>query len=225
MDEAELLDAVTQVGESIAKTLDGFCTHLGIVKSVVVEYGDGEGRLECEVQIYTHTGTDNEFTMTVPIVSGGGWGQSVIVVPEVNTEVEVSFMGGKIAHPYISKVKCPDYVMIDLGLIQARLDANTGEATIVVSSSGGEEKGRINVGQNGIVINGGSGKGLVLIDKLTQRLNDFEAQVKEFQSTFMSHIHTSGGSGAPTTTPTNATSTQFTQFRNSDYENTKITQG
>lgn len=61
-----------------------------------------------------------------------------------------------------------------------------------------------------IVINGGDNKGLVKIDKLTEKLNDL---VEKFNA----HTHTvPNGTSSPTSTPASA-------FNKSDYEDTKIT--
>ncbi|MDR1984974.1 MAG: hypothetical protein LBQ28_09155 [Prevotellaceae bacterium] len=81
------------------------------------------------------------------------------------------------------------------------------------------EETTINIDKNGIVINGGALDGLVKINELTQKLNDFI-------SAFNSHTHsvTTNGSSTTQTGITQTTTSQAQQFNKSDYENEKIKQ-
>lgn len=72
-----------------------------------------------------------------------------------------------------------------------------------------------------IEFNGGENSGLVLVDKLTAKLNQLKDEVSRLQSNFLSHTHTT--SAGPTDTP-KATPVSFSQFRSEDYKNDKITQ-
>jgi len=73
-----------------------------------------------------------------------------------------------------------------------------------------------------IVFNGGSLGGLVKVIELTNKLNNLENKVNSMISTFNSHLHTSGGAGAPTTPPTAPISGTLTPTQQNDIEDTKF---
>ena len=75
-----------------------------------------------------------------------------------------------------------------------------------------------------IQFNDGALKGLVKVIELTQKLNDIENKVNSIISTFNSHLHTSGGAGAPTSPTTSPISGTLTPTQQSDIENPVITQ-
>lgn len=90
------------------------------------------------------------------------------------------------------------------------------------------EEYRLQVGDSAIRIvedliefNGGENSGLVLVDKLTDKLNQLKDEVSRLQDNFLSHTHSTsaGPTGTTTTTPVS-----FSQFRSDDYKNDKITQ-
>lgn len=78
--------------------------------------------------------------------------------------------------------------------------------------------------------------GLIKIIELTEKLNNLENKVNDIldnlttlKSDYNSHLHTSGGSGSPTTTPTVPTTivvpSDLTLSERDDYENKSINHG
>jgi len=54
---------------------------------------------------------------------------------------------------------------------------------------------------SGWVINGGNNGGVVLVEKLVDKLNKLERRVNDLLLWMKTHVHTSSAPGAPTTTP------------------------
>lgn len=82
-----------------------------------------------------------------------------------------------------------------------------------------------------IEMNGGSLSSLVVIGKLTERLNKLQKEIDMIQTNIASHSHTyidsKGAAAAPTPSTTTATTyskATISTFADGDYENTKITQ-
>lgn len=89
-----------------------------------------------------------------------------------------------------------------------------GDTAAVMDADGvriDTEKMSAHINAGDIVLNGGKLDGLVIIQKLTDKLN-------EMVNTFNSHTHT--GTHGPTSAPLSPAAT----FNKSDYENTKIKQ-
>lgn len=80
-----------------------------------------------------------------------------------------------------------------------------------------------------IIFNGGDLNGLIIIQKLTDKLNELKDTVNDFIIKYNSHIHvttaTVGASATPgVLTATQSTATPAKAFNKADYENTKIKQ-
>lgn len=80
-----------------------------------------------------------------------------------------------------------------------------------------------------IEMNEGSLDGLVIVGKLTERLNRLQQQIEAIQSAIASHSHLVATSGSATQHVGNTTTTIYAKvnvdsFDNSDYENEKIKQ-
>ncbi|MCL2245855.1 MAG: hypothetical protein FWC10_01940 [Lentimicrobiaceae bacterium] len=77
-----------------------------------------------------------------------------------------------------------------------------------------------------IVINGGKNDGLVIIQKLTDKLNDLKNSLNDLITNYNSHIHvttaTVGVGPAGVLSPTTSTASPALPFNKSDYENEKI---
>lgn len=92
------------------------------------------------------------------------------------------------------------------------------EITIVV----GESSVKITDGL--IEFNGGENKGMVLVEKLTERLNKLQGEIEQIQTAIATHTHTYSPATAGTTaTPAYARVT-VSRFDASEYANNKITQ-
>lgn len=84
------------------------------------------------------------------------------------------------------------------------------------------------INKEDIIFNGGSLDGLVIIQKLTDKLNELKDTVNNFITKYNAHIHTTTatiGTGGPgVISPTTSSATPAKPFVKSDYENTKIKQ-
>lgn len=80
-----------------------------------------------------------------------------------------------------------------------------------------------------IIFNGGDLNGLVIIQDLTDKLNELKDTVNDLISKYNAHVHittaTIGASATPgVLSPTESTATPAKAFNKADYENTKIKQ-
>lgn len=94
------------------------------------------------------------------------------------------------------------------------------EITVVVGESS------VKVTDGLIEFNGGEHKGMVLADKLTDRLNKLQGEIEQIQAAISGHTHsyvTPTGNPAPTSTPTYS-KVPVSRFDVSEYANDKITQ-
>ncbi len=84
------------------------------------------------------------------------------------------------------------------------------------------------INKEDIIFNGGSLDGLVIIQKLTDKLNELKDTVNNLITKYNAHIHTTTatiGTGGPgVISPTTSSATPAKPFVKSDYENTKIKQ-
>jgi len=75
---------------------------------------------------------------------------------------------------------------------------------------------------NQIQFNDGQLGGLIKIIELTQKLNNAENKINEIINAFNSHLHTSGGTGSPTTAPLSLIVGTLTATNRAEIEDTKI---
>ncbi len=84
------------------------------------------------------------------------------------------------------------------------------------------------INKEDIIFNGGGLDGLIVIQKLTDKLNELTQTVNDLITKYNGHIHTTTATVATgpvgVISPTTSTATAAKQFNKSDYENTKITQ-
>ncbi len=84
------------------------------------------------------------------------------------------------------------------------------------------------INKEDIIFNGGGLDGLIVIQKLTDKLNELTQTVNDLITKYNGHIHTTTATVAigpvGVISPTTSTATTAKQFNKSDYENTKIKQ-
>ncbi len=88
------------------------------------------------------------------------------------------------------------------------VDAVVGDSSIRISS-------------DEITFNGGENGGLVLVGKLTERLNKLQNEIDQIQTNILAHTH---ATPAGPTTATTYTKVVLSQVQDGDYENEKIKQ-
>lgn len=106
-----------------------------------------------------------------------------------------------------------------------------GDTSAVMDADGvriNTEKMSAHINRENIIFNGGDLDGLVVIQKLTDKLNELKDTVNDLITKYNSHIHTTtatvGTGPAGVISPTTSTATAAKAFVKSDYENTKIKQ-
>lgn len=86
----------------------------------------------------------------------------------------------------------------------------------------------VHINKGDIIFNGGDLDGLIIIQKLTDKLNELTQTVNDLITKYNSHTHittaTVGIGPVGVINPTTSTATAAKQFNKSDYENTKIKQ-
>lgn len=89
------------------------------------------------------------------------------------------------------------------------------------------EKMSADINRENIIFNDGNFNGLVIIQKLTDKLNELKDTVNDLISKYNSHIHTTtatvGTGSVGVISPTSNTAQLAKPFNRSDYENNKIT--
>lgn len=170
--------------------------------------------------------------ITLDVFPNGG--NSVYLIPEVGSLVLLGFIEGFTEEPILLKTTKVSKLLIWNQQTQESTVSITEEAIDVIrgTSSWRIEDKKVSLTAELIEMDGGDLDGLVIVGKLTERLNKLETEINNIQSAITSHSHLvtgtcpSGGgplAGGATCSTTYSTVT-LTQFQNSDYENTKITQ-
>lgn len=107
-----------------------------------------------------------------------------------------------------------------------------GDTSAIMDADGlrvDTEKMSAHINRGDIIFNGGDLDGLVIIQKLTDKLNELKDTVNDLITKYNAHVHTTtatvGASTAPgVLSPTISTAQPANPFNKSDYENTKIKQ-
>jgi hypothetical protein len=112
-----------------------------------------------------------------------------------------------------------------------------GSVVLICDKSGGDmtwlnvvafsEIASVTMKVDEIVINEGDNDGLIIIQKITDKLNDLKDTVNDFITNYNSHIHTTTatigvGPAVGVISPTTSTASSAAPFNKSDYENSKI---
>lgn len=144
----------------------------------------------------------------------------LVIYPEKGAFVVVGFVADGAAGVVLATDKIESAELI-VGETSAVLDADG----LRVETS----KMSVHINKEDIVFNGGELDGLVVIQKLTDKLNDLKDTVNDLINKYNSHIHTTtatvGSSAAVgVISPTTSSATPAKPFSKADYENTKIKQ-
>lgn len=121
------------------------------------------------------------------------------VVPKTDTTAAIVLLEGGANTPYFvgfSEVESTELLV--------------GESSVLVES-------------DKITFNGGENNGLVIVGKLTERLNKLQSEIDAIQNAITAHTHACP-TGGGTTTATTYAKVNVSKFQDSDYENEKIVQ-
>ena len=73
-------------------------------------------------------------------------------------------------------------------------------------------------GESGVAINKGENGGVIIIQKLTDKLNQLQSELESLRALFNSHTHTSSSEGSPTSPNLQPDTSPFSIFNKEDYE-------
>ena len=121
--------------------------------------------------------------------------------------------------------------MLDFNVIVIDDDSGTlnlyFNGDVIVSNKGNSiihsERDVNIVAEDSIIMNQGTNEGMVIIAKLTEKLNQTVKELENLRNLFNTHVHTGVTSGPASTGPTPTQASQpFTQYKQEDYENPKF---
>ncbi len=101
-----------------------------------------------------------------------------------------------------------------------------GDTSAVMDADGlriKTEKMSADINRENIIFNGGDLNGLVVIQKLTDKLNELKDTVNDLITKYNTHVHVCAAPGSPCK-PIDVPAQTAKAFNKSDYENTKIKQ-
>ncbi len=143
----------------------------------------------------------------------------ICVFPEKGSFVVVGFVADGAAGVVLLTEKIESAEII-IGDTSAVMDADGVRIDTAKMSA--------HINKEDIIFNGGGLDGLIVIQKLTDKLNELTQTVNDLITKYNSHIHTTTATVAigpvGVISPTTSTATAAKQFNKSDYENTKIKQ-
>jgi hypothetical protein len=180
------------------------------------------GEIDFDTMLCTVESVDDETTCTVKTVKSGVEYKNIKLNANINGDKGIYVFPKKDSYVLVTLVdKVNGFVsgFSDIEKVILKID-DTVEIEI-----GGDAK--ISCDGN-IEINGGKNEGLVIIQKLTDKLNGLQNTINSFVKAYNAHIHvttaTVGATGvAGVISPTVSTAQAAQTFNKKDYENEKIT--
>lgn len=143
----------------------------------------------------------------------------LVIYPEKGAFVVVGFMADGAAGLMLATDKIESAEMV-IGETAAAIDAEGVRVKTTKMSA--------DINKEDIIFNGGELDGLVIIQKLTDKLNELKDTVNSLINAYNNHTHittaTVGTGSAGTISPTTSKAQTAKSFKKSDYENTKIKQ-
>lgn len=143
----------------------------------------------------------------------------LVIYPEKGAFVVVGFMADGAAGLMLTTDKIESAEMV-IGETAAAIDAEGVRVKTAKMSA--------DINKEDIIFNGGELDGLVIIQKLTDKLNELKDTVNSLIKAYNNHTHittaTVGTGPAGTISPTTSKAQTAKPFKKSDYENTKIKQ-
>lgn len=214
-DQAE--EAGGNFGMSLAQMFSTVRTVLVTVKSVDTANG--------VAQVYLF---EEDKTFPVPLSLYGTEEYGTTCVPTEGSAALITYIDGDLNRPVFMGVSETDKWEFKRGQTVVTFttdpdDSSKDEVSVVVGNS------KVRMTPDLIELNEGSLDGLVIVGKLTERLNKLQQQIDQIQSAISSHTHTVSTTGSATaqtgaTTGTIYSRVSVDKFNNSDYENEKIKQ-
>lgn len=166
---------------------------------------------------------EEDKTFPVPLSLYGTEEYGMVHVPTEGSAALITFIDGDINRPVFVGISEIDKWAFKRNETAITFTTDPDEVNVTVGNS------KIRITPDLIEMNGGSLDGLVIVGKLTERLNRLQQQIEAIQSAIASHSHLVATSGSATQQVGNTTTTIYAKvnvdsFDNSDYENEKIKQ-
>lgn len=198
-----------EFGSELARMLRRF-----VLKTVTVESVDEENNV-ANVTIF-----EGDTPIQVPLSLFNIGTSNVTIVPTVGSVAVIANPNGDDNNPQFLWFESVDKVSFKRGSISATLQVDPDdESKDSISLSLGESS--IDVTSDLIQFNGGSLGALVVISKLTERLNKLKSELDTLQNNIATHTHPAPG--GTTSTPT-FIKANISSFSDDDYANEKIKQ-
>lgn len=162
-------------------------------------------------------------TFPVPLSLYGTEEYGMVHVPTEGSAALITFIDGDINRPVFVGISEIDKWAFKRNETAITFTTDPDEVNVTVGNS------KVRITPDLIEMNEGSLDGLVIVGKLTERLNRLQQQIEAIQSAIASHSHLVATSGSATQQVGNTTTTTYAKvnvdsFNNSDYENEKIKQ-
>lgn len=166
---------------------------------------------------------EEDKTFPVPLSLYGTEEYGMVHVPTEGSAALITFIDGDINRPVFVGISEIDKWAFKRNETAITFTTDPDEVNVTVGNS------KVRITPDLIEMNEGSLGGLVIIGKLTERLNRLQQQIEAIQSAIASHSHLVATSGSATQQVGNTTTTTYAKvnvdsFDNSDYENEKIKQ-
>lgn len=166
---------------------------------------------------------EEDKTFPVPLSLYGTEEYGMVHVPTEGSAALITFIDGDINRPVFVGISEIDKWAFKRNETAITFTTDPDEVNVTVGNS------KVRITPDLIEMNEGSLDGLVIVGKLTERLNRLQQQIEAIQSAIASHSHLVATSGSATQQVGNTTTTTYAKvnvdsFDNSDYENEKIKQ-
>lgn len=166
---------------------------------------------------------EEDKTFPVPLSLYGTEEYGMVHVPTEGSAALITFIDGDINRPVFVGISEIDKWAFKRNETAITFTTDPDEVNVTVGNS------KVRITPDLIEMNEGSLGGLVIVGKLTERLNRLQQQIEAIQSAIASHSHLVATSGSATQQVGNTTTTTYAKvnvdsFDNSDYENEKIKQ-
>lgn len=166
---------------------------------------------------------EEDKTFPVPLSLYGTEEYGMVHVPTEGSAALITFIDGDINRPIFVGISEIDKWAFKRNETAITFTTDPDEVNVTVGNS------KVRITPDLIEMNEGSLDGLVIVGKLTERLNRLQQQIEAIQSAIASHSHLVATSGSATQQVGNTTTTIYAKvnvdsFDNSDYENEKIKQ-
>lgn len=166
---------------------------------------------------------EEDKTFPVPLSLYGTEEYGMVHVPTEGSAALITFIDGDINRPVFVGISEIDKWAFKRNETAIAFTTDPDEVNVTVGNS------KVRITPDLIEMNEGSLDGLVIVGKLTERLNRLQQQIEAIQSAIASHSHLVATSGSAKQQVGNTTTTTYAKvnvdsFDNSDYENEKIKQ-